>query len=80
MEEALRQHDLPVHDTSDAERLAQNRGPTVLAVTAAMIILATIFVFFRFVSRIGIVRKVTWDDYFILLAWVRSSCTISTHT
>lgn len=49
----------------------QDRGPTVLAVTAAMIILATIFVFFRLVSRIGVVKKVTWDDYFIALAWVR---------
>lgn len=64
----------------DAQRVAQNRGPTVLAVTAAMIVLATIFVFFRLVSRIGIVKKVTWDDYFILLAWVRFSASDIHHS
>lgn len=43
----------------------------MLAVTTAMIACATVFVFFRMVSRIGIVRKVSWDDYFMILAWVR---------
>jgi hypothetical protein len=47
----------------------------VLAVTLAMIVLATIFVFFRLVSRIGIVRKMSADDYFMIVAWVcRSLC------
>jgi hypothetical protein len=47
------------------------RGPAVLVVTAIMIILSTIFVVFRMISRIAIVRKVSLDDYFMILSWVR---------
>lgn len=48
----------------------QDRSRIVLAVTAATISCATIFVFFRLVSRFGIVKKVMLDDYFIILAWL----------
>lgn len=47
-----------------------DRGPTVLALTATVIALSTIFVVLRLASRIGIVKRVTLDDYFIILAWV----------
>jgi len=50
---------------------APTRGPAVLVVTAIMIILATIFVALRMISRSLIVRRVTLDDYFMVLAWVR---------
>ncbi len=50
------------------------RGPAVLMVTSIMIILSTIFVVLRMISRTAIVRKVSLDDYFIILAWVRKNC------
>lgn len=46
------------------------RGPVVLVVTAVMIILSTLFVLLRLISRFGIVRRVAWDDYFMIIAWV----------
>lgn len=49
-----------------------DRGPTVFAVTTATSVLATVFVAARMVSRIGIVRKVSWDDYIIVFAWLIS--------
>lgn len=49
---------------------APTRGPAVLVVTAIMLVLATIFVTLRMISRAWIVRRVTLDDYFIVLAWV----------
>ena len=48
----------------------EDRGPVVLAVTAAMIGTSTLFVFFRLVSRAGIVKRVSIDDYFMFVAWV----------
>ncbi|TLD18831.1 MFS general substrate transporter [Venturia nashicola] len=48
----------------------QSRGPAVLIVTVIMMALATIFVLLRMVSRIGIVKRVTLDDYFMMVAWV----------
>ena len=48
----------------------QDRGPVVLAVTIAFLTASTVFVVLRLISRIGIVRKVSKDDYFIILAWV----------
>lgn len=51
----------------------QPRSQTVFAVTVAMFACATLFIFFRMLSRIWIVRKVSLDDYFILLAWVWST-------
>ncbi|PON26113.1 hypothetical protein TGAM01_v205057 [Trichoderma gamsii] len=49
-----------------------NRGPAVLAVTAATLVLASIFVFARMVSRYFIVKRFTWDDRIILLSWLIS--------
>ena len=48
----------------------QNRGPTVLTVTVVMVSLSTVFIALRLVSRIGVVRRVSNDDYAIILAWV----------
>lgn len=47
-----------------------DRGPAVLAVTAATLTLASVFVAARMVSRIGIVRRFGADDYIIVLAWL----------
>ncbi|KAK3326440.1 major facilitator superfamily domain-containing protein [Apodospora peruviana] len=47
-----------------------SRGPAVFAVTTATLVLATVFVAARMVSRIGIVRRVGADDYIIVLAWL----------
>ena len=60
---SIREVDLDSHGFPD-------RGPAVLAVASATIGLATLFVFARMVSRIGIVRRVGCDDYIILLAWL----------
>ncbi|EHK45521.1 uncharacterized protein TrAtP1_003641 [Trichoderma atroviride] len=49
-----------------------NRGPAVLAVTAATLVLASIFVFARMISRYFIVKRFTWDDRIILLSWLIS--------
>ncbi|KAI9801270.1 MAG: hypothetical protein M1833_002840 [Piccolia ochrophora] len=46
-----------------------SRGPAVLAVTVTTIAISTFFTLLRMVSRIAIVRKVSWDDYFLVLAW-----------
>lgn len=46
-----------------------DRGPTVFAVVTATLVLCSIFVFSRLVCRLGIVHRVGWDDYFIILAW-----------
>ncbi|KKY14558.1 putative mfs monosaccharide transporter [Diplodia seriata] len=35
-----------------------------------MIVCSTVFVGFRLTSRIGIVKKVGWDDYFMAFAWL----------
>ena len=54
----------------DSIESIQNRGPVVLAVTIALLATSTAVVSLRLVSRIGIVRKVSLDDYLIVLAWV----------
>ncbi|KAF2399179.1 MFS general substrate transporter [Trichodelitschia bisporula] len=46
-----------------------SRGPAVLVVTAVMLVLSTLFVVLRLVSKFGIVRRVSLDDYFMILAW-----------
>ena len=48
----------------------QDRGPTVLVVVIVMLCVSTVFVALRLVSRIGIVGRVSNDDYAIILAWV----------
>jgi hypothetical protein len=47
-----------------------DRGPAVRVVTIVFLVLATIFVTLRMWSRVGIVKKVSADDYVMLLAWV----------
>ncbi|KAL9635252.1 MAG: hypothetical protein Q9204_002684 [Flavoplaca sp. TL-2023a] len=47
----------------------QNRGPQVLAVTTALFVAATFAVVLRFISRIGIVKRISADDYAMILAW-----------
>ena len=47
-----------------------DRRPEVLVVSIIFFVIATVFVVFRFVSRIFVVRKVGIHDYFMLLAWV----------
>ncbi|EME44675.1 hypothetical protein DOTSEDRAFT_72209 [Dothistroma septosporum NZE10] len=48
----------------------QGRSKAVLAVTIVMIVLCSIFVFLRMLSRVMVVKKITVDDYFMVLAWV----------
>lgn len=48
----------------------QDRGPTVLVVVIIMLCVSTVFVALRLVSRIGIVKRVSNDDYAIILAWL----------
>lgn len=48
------------------------RGEVVLIVSATTFIIATIFVAGRLVSRFGILKKGTLDDWAIILAWVRT--------
>lgn len=47
-----------------------DRGPVVVAITIALLIVSTVFVTLRLISRVGIVKKVTLDDWFIVLSWV----------
>ncbi|KAI1742599.1 major facilitator superfamily domain-containing protein [Xylaria scruposa] len=46
-----------------------DRGPVVFAVTTGTLVLATVFVGARLACRTFIVRQVSWDDYFIIIAW-----------
>ncbi|WWC88245.1 uncharacterized protein L201_003151 [Kwoniella dendrophila CBS 6074] len=48
----------------------QDRSNAILVVTIIMTVLATIFVAMRMISKAWVVRKVMWDDYITLLAWV----------
>lgn len=52
--------------------MVQSRQSSVLAVTIAVLVISSVFVFFRFVSKIIIVRRARLDDYLILVAWVRT--------
>lgn len=47
-----------------------DRGPAVFAVVTATLVLASVFVAARLVSRIGIVKHVSHDDYIMIVAWV----------
>ncbi|KYK58060.1 L-fucose permease [Drechmeria coniospora] len=55
---------------NDPDRYVPNRGPAVFAVTTATLILASVFVGARFICRCFIVRRITWDDRIMLLAWL----------
>ncbi|KAI0521775.1 fucose permease [Xylaria bambusicola] len=46
-----------------------DRGPVVFAVTTGTLVLASVFVGARLACRSFIVRQVSWDDYFIVIAW-----------
>ncbi|KAL8958297.1 MAG: hypothetical protein Q9193_004618 [Seirophora villosa] len=48
---------------------SQNRGSEVLAVTVALCAAATFAVVLRFISRVGIVKRISQDDYAMILAW-----------
>lgn len=50
--------------------MVQSRAPATLTVTIVTLVACTIFVFFRFLTRTWIVRKIHIDDWFILAAWV----------
>ncbi|KAI0144075.1 MFS general substrate transporter [Hypoxylon sp. NC0597] len=47
-----------------------NRGYAVFAVTVSTLALTTLVVVARLFCRYRIVRSVTWDDYFIVCAWL----------
>lgn len=47
-----------------------DRRQPVLVVTTTTLAIATTFVASRLVSRIAIVRRTGWDDYFIVFGWV----------
>ncbi|KAK3714179.1 hypothetical protein LTR37_007981 [Vermiconidia calcicola] len=53
----------------DSHGSFRGRSGAVLAVTVIMLLLTTLFVSLRMLSRAAIVKKVTVDDYLILLAW-----------
>lgn len=53
---------------------SQNRGHEVLAVTIALFGAATFAVVLRFISRAGIVGRISRDDYAMIVAWVSSTC------
>lgn len=49
-----------------------DRRQSVLVVTTTTLVISTIFIVARLVSRLAIVRNVTWDDYCIIVGWVRN--------
>ena len=50
--------------------MVESRAPATLTVTIATLVACTIFVFFRFLTRAWIVRKIHIDDWVILAAWI----------
>ncbi|KAI4092124.1 MAG: hypothetical protein L6R37_007628 [Teloschistes peruensis] len=54
---------------ADNRLASQNRGHEVLAVTVALFVAATVAVLLRFISRAGIVRRISYDDYAMIVAW-----------
>ena len=55
---------------SQAVLATQDRGPAVLVVVITLLCVSTAFVALRLISRIGIVKRVSNDDYAIVVAWV----------
>ncbi|MCJ1448879.1 MAG: hypothetical protein MMC23_009398 [Stictis urceolatum] len=47
----------------------ETRGPVVLAVTLWTLGFSTIFVVLRCISRLGIVKRWSWDDSSVVVAW-----------
>lgn len=56
--------------TAKAEDDLRGRSTAVLAVTITMVVLCSVFVFFRMLSRAAIVKKISPDDYFMVAAWI----------
>nr|OQO20771.1 hypothetical protein B0A51_11898 [Rachicladosporium sp. CCFEE 5018] len=48
----------------------EGRGPAVLAVSSIILAVATLFVIFRMISRGAIVKRISPDDYLMLVAWL----------
>ncbi|CAO2658646.1 Nn.00g063690.m01.CDS01 [Neocucurbitaria sp. VM-36] len=46
------------------------RAPVVMGVSAATLVLCSLFVGFRLISRFAVVRKPGWDDYTMIVAWL----------
>ena len=46
------------------------RGTVVRAVSAVTLVICSLFVCLRLVSRFFVVRKAGWDDYTMILAWI----------
>jgi len=57
----------------DSHGAFHGRSEAVLAVTIIMIVLSTIFVFFRILSRAAIVKHLAIDDYLMLVTWIITS-------
>jgi hypothetical protein len=59
-------------DDEDAmgNQTLEDRGPTVFVVSLILIILATVFVILRIISKWGVTRKANADDYFTIVAWL----------
>lgn len=47
-----------------------DRGPAVFVVTTVTLVVASVFVASRVISRWFIVKNVTWDDSIMMLAWL----------
>jgi fucose permease len=47
-----------------------SRGPAVRATSAATLVLCSVFVILRLMSRFFVVKKPGWDDYTMIMAWV----------
>ena len=60
----------PYFSLADLGSNMPDRRQSVLVVTTATLVIATVFTTARLVSRLVIVRKITWDDYFIVFGWV----------
>ncbi|KAG4437240.1 hypothetical protein IFR05_007294 [Cadophora sp. M221] len=54
---------------SDHERTMPSRGRSVFVVTTVTFVLATFFVAARLISRFGVLRHRTADDWVMILAW-----------
>ena len=51
----------------------ENRQPIIIGFTIWTVVLSAIFVVLRVIVRVGIVKiRLWWDDWFIILAIVRS--------
>ena len=55
----------------------QDRGPQYVTIAWAECILASVFVALRFYTRLVYIKRIEWDDWFILLTLVRLSCPAS---